>query len=410
MSVRHHPSIESPAAVCLLVSANLACERELSRALAGQFIVEEAAPGEDIGVRVRTLRPALVLFDFAAPDTQLASSALQEARRNWPDLALLGVGLSSDPGATLAALRAGVDDFVDLSAAPEDILQIVRKFMTGPSLPAAVTGHLLMLLGARSGLGVSTIAGNLSILLREPGAAAGPGIALLDMGLPARDGLMYMDLRSEFSFVDGVRNLKRMDQTLLQTTLPRHADGVAVLPLPASLGQMRDVSPGDGVALVRRLRDFFEYQVGDFGGFSNLDFMSQMLGSCGAGDRIWVVCDQSLGGLVSTTQMLAELRATGVDTGRFGLIVNRFDPKVDIAAADIASRLGLKLEAVIPLCGAALLNAGSRGQMLANVNRKDPFVLALQGLLRQLPVRPRSTGGKSPSGGWVPKFLRPAGK
>ncbi|WP_371434619.1 CpaE family protein [Polaromonas sp.] len=234
-------------------------------------------------------------------------------------------------------------------------------------------------------------------------------MALLDLGLPAGDGLLYMDMNSDFSFVDGVRNLKRMDQTLVQTTLARQAGGVAVLPLPANLAQMREISHGDSVALINRLRDFFHFQVADFGGFSNLDFLAQVLNRT-QGDRVWVVCDQSLGAIVSTTQLLAELRDRGVDLKDFGLVVNRFDVHVDIVARDIADRLGLTLDAVLPARGPALMNACSRGQMLAVTHRSDPFIHGLQGLARQLLDQSTSSSKPLPRSPWVEKLSHFADK
>ncbi len=180
---------------------------------------------------------------------------------------------------------------------------------------------------------------------RPQGRASRQGVALLDLGLPARDGLLYLDTQSGFSFVDGVRNLRRLDQTLLHTALAHHTSGVAVLPLPASLTQVREISHADSVALIKRLADFFDFQIADLGGFSTIDCMAQTVREA---QRNWVVCDQSIGGIVSTANMLKELRARGVETEHFSLVVNKFDNHVGLSAKDIAERLELPLQHVLP--------------------------------------------------------------
>jgi hypothetical protein len=147
-------------------------------------------------------------------------------------------------------------------------------------------------------------------------------VALLDLGLPARDGLLYLDTQSGFSFVDGVRNLRRLDQTLLHTALAHHSSGVAVLPLPASLAQVREISHADSVALIKRLTDFFDFQIADLGGFSTIDFVAQTVREA---QRTWVVCDQSIGAIVSTANLLKDLRTREVDTTHLSLVVNKFD-------------------------------------------------------------------------------------
>ncbi|MFC6280286.1 AAA family ATPase [Polaromonas aquatica] len=408
MNARHFSLVEPVTQICLWVSGTAEYGHQLEATLAGQYTLARVAP--DMALlkeRLATLLPVAVIFDFSPPDAQAIAGLVEDVRRLQPGLPVLGAGSVGQPGATLAALRAGVDDFIGPEMAAEEVLQALRKCISAAHI--SETGRVAMLLGARSGLGVSTIACNLSQVLRDAGHAARPEVALLDLGLPAGDGLLYMDMNSDFSFVDGVRNLKRMDQTLVQTTLARQAGGVAVLPLPANLAQMREISHGDSVALINRLRDFFHFQVADFGGFSNLDFLAQVLNRT-QGDRVWVVCDQSLGAIVSTTQLLAELRDRGVDLKDFGLVVNRFDVHVDIVARDIADRLGLTLDAVLPARGPALMNACSRGQMLAVTHRSDPFIHGLQGLARQLLDQSTSSSKPLPRSPWVEKLSHFADK
>ena len=146
----------------------------------------------------------------------------QRLKREWPTLPVLATGVSAEPASMLAALRAGVDDFVDMSAPPTDAINTLRKLLDRQSsLQSRARGCTLALLGARPGVGVTTLAASLSLMLNDQlSQAAAPshsrntrrGVALLDLGLPARDGLLYLDTQSGFSFVDGVRNLRRLDQ------------------------------------------------------------------------------------------------------------------------------------------------------------------------------------------------------
>jgi pilus assembly protein CpaE len=406
MNARHHPQVEHVGELCLWVSGTTEPGLPFEAGLAGHYALVPAAP--DLAVikeKLNALRPVVVIVDFSASDAASMSALVEDIRRHRPGMPVLGAGPVTHAGATLAALRAGVDDFIGLEMSADEVLQILRIRASASRMTER--GRVAVMLGARGGLGVSTIACNLSQLLRDGGQAPSREVALLDLGLPAGDGLLYMDMSSDFSFVDGVRNLKRMDATLIHTTVARQASGVAVLPLPSNLAQMREISHGDSVALIGRLREFFQVQLADFGGFPNLDFLAQVLIRA-QGDRVWVVCDQSLGGIVSTTQLLKDLRERGVDIKDFGLIVNRFTPDVDIVARDIAARLDLRLDAVLPSRSAALMNACSRGQVLAVAHRNDPFVQGLQPLARQLLERSDDrTSLRSP---WLQKLTQFAGK
>ncbi|MDQ0044897.1 AAA family ATPase [Variovorax boronicumulans] len=359
---------------------------------------------KSIDERIALLGPVAVFIDFSIDQSEVAGPLHQRLKRDWPTLPVLATGVSAEPAAMLAALRAGVDDFIDISAAPADAVSTLRTLIERRSSQQVGTrGRTLALLGARAGLGVTTLASSLALTLndllaqataRGPARTARHGVALLDLGLPARDGLLYLDTQSGFSFVDGVRNLRRLDQTLLHTALAHHSSGVAVLPLPASLSQVREISHADSVALIKRLTDFFDFQIADLGGFSTIDFVAQTVREA---QRTWVVCDQSIGAIVSTANLLKDLRTREVDMTHLSLVVNKFDGHVDLTAKDISERLELPLHHVIPARSAQLLSASSRGEMLVRTARNDPYSQAVAGLARGLHQEFMSPTGQPPA-------------
>lgn len=389
----------------LFASANSGHITWLTDALSHEgSVVVLSQDTKTIDERISLLGPVAVFIDFSPEQATAASELHQRLKRDWPTLPVLAAGVSSQPAAMLAALRAGVDDFIDLSATPDEAVGTLRALLEKRrSLPGGLHGSTLALLGARAGLGVTTLATSLALTLydqlgqapaRPPGRNGRQGVALLDLGLPARDGLLYLNTQSGFSFVDGVRNLRRLDQTLLHTALAHHTSGVAVLPLPTNLAQVREISHADSVSLIRRLADFFDFQIADLGGFSTIDFIALTVREA---QNAWVVCDQSIGAIVSTANMLKELRARNVETERMTLVVNKFDARVGLSAKDIAERLELPLQHVLPERSSQLLAAGCRGEMLVRTARNDPYAQAVGGLARTLHQEYMSVSGQPPA-------------
>jgi len=386
---------ETGAATYVFASPRASHVTWLTDALGGLGAVVVVPPEiKSLDERIKLLDPSAVFLDFSNDNVSAAADLHQHLKQSWPALPVLATGVSAEPASMLAALRAGVDDFVDMAAPPADAVNTLRKLLDRRSSSRAsggMRGCAIALLGARPGVGVTTLATNLSLVLNEQlsqMAARSPsarnerhGVALLDLGLPARDGLLYLDTQSGFSFVDGVHNLRRLDQTLLHTALAQHSSGVAVLPLPASLAQMREVSHADSVALIKRLGDFFSFQIADLGGFSTIDFVAQ---TAKEARRSWVVCDQSIGAIVSTANMLKELRMRGIETSQLSLVVNKFDSRVGLPAKDIAERLELPLHHVLPARTTQLLSAASRGEMLVLTARNDAYSQAVATLARGL--------------------------
>ncbi|WP_219219812.1 AAA family ATPase [Variovorax boronicumulans] len=362
----------------------------------GGTVVPVTPSIETLDAQIATISPRAVFLDFSQ-DHAAAIEIHQHLKRDWPALPVLGTGSASEPTTMLAALRAGVDDFIDMAAPAQDVLPTLRALLDRRAVHREQKrGHTIALLGARAGLGVTTLSTHLALLLQDQfnqvaanrtptpteGASDGRrGVALLDLGLPARDGLLYLDTQSSFSFVDGVHNLRRLDQTLLQTALAHHTGGMAVLPLPSSLAQVREISHADSVALIKRLSEHFDFQIADLGGFSTIDFIAQTVQEA---DKTWVVCDQSIGAIVSTANLLRDLQARGIELQRLSLVINKIDPGVGLSARDIAARLRLPLAHVLPMRRTALLAASSRGEMLARVARNDPYVQAVLGMVNAL--------------------------
>ena len=380
----------------------------MNRALGAEGRLVTIAPDDaTLDERIATLAPLAIFLDFSADNGLSALPLHQRLKRDWPNLPVLATGLASEPTAVLAALRAGMDDFIDMQAPTQDAQRTLRALLERrSSLQDGTRGSTLALLGARVGMGTTTLATSLALTLQDlrsraagkatPGVAPRHGVALLDLGLPARDGLLYLDTPSNFSFIDGVRNLRRLDPTLLHTALAHHSSGVAVLPLPASLAQVREISHAESVALIKRLGDFFDFQIADLGGFSSTDFIAE---TARVADHVWVVCDQSIGGIVSTANLLKELHARGMTTDRFSLVVNKFDAHVGLSARDIAQRLQIPLRLVLPMRHTQLLGAASRGEQLVRSARNDPYSQTVLAAARALQQDTKTTDSGGGGGG-----------
>ena len=353
----------------------------------------------------------VVVADFSAPMTEAAIALVSELRAAFPGVVIMGSGSAAEPASMRAALRCGVAEFIDWDASEGEANTAIRHQMHARSqLPAAVAlepetkGFSLPLLGARVGMGVTTLATHLAVMFQEMhayyvrgaknkkqlarpfGASQLPldesaHAVLLDLGLPARDGLLYLGIAGDFSFVDAVQNTRRLDATLIESAFAKHSTGTVTLAWPSDLGMLREVSPAAAAGVVNTLKSLLGVQVIDLGGMVQADFLAPLLRESGQG---WVVCDQSLGGIVSTAQMLKELDAKGVNRSTLKLVLNRFNVQAGLPAKEVAQRLGLELLHVVPDRSTVLLNAASCGQLLSQSLRGDPYVTCVRSMARAL--------------------------
>jgi pilus assembly protein CpaE len=381
----------------LCASAHPSRIARLSNALAATGKVMPASLDATVLMQdIASSKPALLFLDF---DANIDAPALADTiHREHPALPIIALGSESNGDIALIAMRAGARDLLDIEprGAMPDVLHMaamralerVSRLLAEPvpgDTPAR-RGKLVAVLGARGGAGVSTFVANLATLLQKRVAKQNKGAALLDLGLPAADSTLLLDTPSELHFHDAVRNLRRFDQTFVHTAFARHSSGLALMTLPADLAEMRTISYASAVKTLDRLRAFFDYQIVDLGGFSNLEFVRHVID---AADTVWLVCDANVASAVSAASLCASLEALHDEAAatthrKPELIVNKYDPSGHLSAEALAARLDLALAAVLPARAQMLMRAVNQGQLLGESMPKDPYVRAVDALAAQL--------------------------
>jgi pilus assembly protein CpaC len=67
---------------------------------------------------------------ISRPTREIAANQLhQRLKRDWPTLPVLATGVSAEPAAMLSALRAGVDDFIDMAAPSTEAVTTLRALL-----------------------------------------------------------------------------------------------------------------------------------------------------------------------------------------------------------------------------------------------------------------------------------------
>ncbi|MNR82736.1 hypothetical protein D3C72_135050 [compost metagenome] len=395
-------------------SSNGAHLRWLAHALKEWYVVQqELAPIALLTARVAECKPRLVLLDFSgncgdstANCTADMIALAQLMKTKMPDVPVVAVGTMDYPEGAVAALRAGVHHFIDMTAPVEEAHDVIYKLVSAVAAPAvAIQGTLITLLGARAGVGSTTISVHLADILQQRKSVQHKDyqIGLLDLGLPAGDGQLYLNVAGTYSFIDTVRNRHRLDRTLIQTALTNSHSGIKVISLPRILKEMAGISHDDVLSLLTQLRLYFDVLVLDLGGLSDLDLVETM---ANASDQVLFVTDQSAGSLVSLSTLLKDFNKHGGDASRRQLIVNRYDIRYGMSAQQIAERFSLPLAAALPECTLRLMSSANQGKLLHDVAKHDPYVRAIQDMAEKL-LNPHAEKHAGKLSSWVPGFLKP---
>ncbi|KRG73429.1 fimbrial protein [Stenotrophomonas chelatiphaga] len=379
-TARHLPSSGLPMNLVVFAS-----DRELLSRLAAKLPPHWPLTYHDAGFpgAVQQLRAGvqtLVLLDFHAARAAASAELVRQIRQFRPELAMVAVGATgaAQLEGVVTALRVGLRDIVDLDADTEEVQAVLLR----ASAPAAASAPerarkapLTLLLGVRPGMGTSTLAAHLCALAQQQRAPENTqDVLLLDMGQPAGDVALYLNIESRFHYDEALRSASRIDATLVRTAMARHPGGLVLL--DRAVGS-ESLPPSDPGLLLKRLCGLFCSVLCELGGTPLRQVPGVLLESA---DAIWLVTDGAIASLVSLDQLLKQLPAGVREGGRLGLIVNRSDEEAGMGAAQIAERFDLPLLAALPE-RPRLRASASQGRLLLDDAPRDPYLRALVPLL-----------------------------
>lgn len=280
-------------------------EAESSRYEFFKDIVEQTNP--DIGV---------VGID-ADPDK--AVHLINELRKSVPECSILVVSSSSDGQLILQAMRAGAKEFLTQPISAEDmILALERIGSVGPSGGGAPrrSCKVMAIAGATGGVGSTSVAVNLGCALA---ADESNSVALLDLDLSLGDADVFLDTIPDYTVVDVVQNISRLDFQLLKRSMTKHSSGLYLLPRPVQLQDISLITPDALQRVFGLLKATFSHVLIDLSkAYNRVDFSALT-----AADEVLLVTQLDLPCLRNIVRLMTSFSEVEGLKEKVRVIVNR---------------------------------------------------------------------------------------
>lgn len=282
--------------------------------------------------------PDLVMVGLS-PDPERALIALNEARL-LTQAHILVVGPTSDLRLVLRAFHAGASDFLDESQLDVDLPAALGRLRAGAPAPTE-PARILAVLAPSSGSGSSTLAVNLAVILARQHKCT----LLVDLNLATGDLASLLNLKPDFTLADLCQNAARMDRTMFERALVRHASGVSLLAPPRDLADIRLVTP-EGIRQALTLaRGLFPYVVVDL----DHSFREEQIHVLRLATIILLVMRLDFTSLQNTQRTLEFLtHHLGVASDRVCVVVNRYGRPGEVPALKAEQALGVKIFHYVP--------------------------------------------------------------
>ena len=309
--------------------------------------------------RVQGLQPDVILVDIPADAATAALNTIEVFHQEMPGTAVFAIGTMSQPQLIVSAMRVGAKEFIERPTTTTDLLEAFVRLSSNQRKVKrdGPRGKVFTVVNAKGGSGATTIAVNLALALQS----AHGNIALVDLA-PLGHATLHLNLKAPFTVADAIRNLHRMDSSLLESFMTRDPGGLQLL-AGASTPMPTEPSTAEFARLFDMLVTHFRYVVVDAS--SRLDSATRLVGNLS--ETVLLIAHADVASLWSAARIVQFL---GETNGRehVKLVLNRFRKIPGFHETDAETASGASLLWRIPNQYFAVSSAIDRGVPLMQQN------------------------------------------
>ena len=289
--------------------------------------------------RIHGLKPDVVILNIPADNSALALHTIELMHQEIPDTAIFALGSLSQPQLIVSAMRAGAREFIDRPTTTTDLLEaFVRLSSSHRKVKRdAVRGKVFTVVNAKGGSGATTIAVNLALALQS----AYGNVGLIDLA-PLGHALLHLNLKAPFTIAEAIRNLHRMDSSLLESFMTRHAGGLQLL-AGTNAPSAVEPSTAEFARLFDMLVSHFRYVVVDVS--SRVDSTTRLVSNLS--EAVLVVTHADVASLWSASRVVQFLGETN-GRERVKLVLNRYRKIAGFEESEAETASGAKVFWRIP--------------------------------------------------------------
>jgi len=305
----------------------------------------------------------VVLLDLNLPDSS-GLDTFTSLRTHVPDVPVVLLTGNDDDAVAMRAVEEGAQDYLVKDRLDSDTLvralryAVVRQHRDdggGVTGPIARGGQIVGVLGAKGGVGTTTIACHLATALK---ALSGSSVLLADADLDGGTAGFMMQAKTPYTLLDAVANVYRLDKGFWQSMVHTTRTGIDVITSPALLGKVDVPELGRLRHVLRFARASYEWVVVDLG---RLDAITRSVLT--DLDHLLLVTSSDLMSVHDAGRVAESLAEFGIPDNRVGLVHN-YSSRQSAGLDVLRTVVHLQVRADLPAADKELAAACTRGELL----------------------------------------------
>lgn len=311
------------------------------------YDVSAANAGHQAIVKATAEKPNLIILDVMMPDM----NGYEVCRRLRANSETQGIPIIMFTAKTLiddkvAGFEAGADDYLTKPTHPAELASRVRTMLARRPTPrkaeGSSRGHAIGIMGAKGGVGTTTLAINLAAALH----ASGGNPLLVDMCLGSGSMGLLLGVPKPHGIAEVLaKPAAELRQRAIEENLTIHTSGLrGLLSAPSLRESQHGYSLEAGIALTKQARAMGRTTLFDLG----TPLLPNALRLQRELDMLVFVVEPMKATLTAAREILPQIEATRTVTGRVHLVVvNRAQSGLQTPWHEVEQVLGQEIQAII---------------------------------------------------------------
>lgn len=370
-----HAFCARPETAALIEKA--AADRRMSRAA---VIVRDGGLEAAVDYYQNQPTPSLVMVETLDGAQRLLHLLDSLAQVCDPGTKVVVVGQTNDIALYRELMRRGVSEYLTQPLGPLQVIRAVGALYADPAAP--FIGRQIAFVGAKGGVGASTLAHNFAWSMAEKMQTA---TVLVDLDLAF--GTAGLDFNQDplQGVLDALSQPDRLDPVLMDRMMVRCADRLSLFAAPASLDGDYEFGPDAFEEVTQKIRGAAPFVVLDLPHVWNAWSRRVLIGS----DDLVVVATPDLASLRNAKNIIDLVKGSRPNDAPPRLVLNQVGVpgRPEIPVKDFGEALGVQPSLVLPFDPKPYGLAANNGQMLAEVAPKSKAAEGLEHLARLISRR-----------------------
>ncbi|WP_419254293.1 AAA family ATPase [Caulobacter sp. ErkDOM-YI] len=281
-----------------------------------------------------------------------------------PGTKVVVIGQTNDIALYRELMRRGVSEYLTQPLGPLQIIRAVSGLYADPSAP--FVGRQVAFVGAKGGVGASTLAHNFAWSMAERMQTA---TVIVDLDLPF--GTAGLDFNQDplQGVIDALSQPDRLDPVLMDRMMVRCGDRLSLFAAPATLDQDYEISAEAYEEVTQKIRGAAPFVVLDLPHSWAAWTRRVLIGS----DDLVVVATPDLASLRNAKNIIDMVRQARPNDAPPRLVLNQVGVpgRPEIPVKDFGEALGVAPSLVLPFDPKSFGQAANNGQMVGEVAPKS---------------------------------------